>query len=241
MRRIMLALVFISAACGNLSAQGSSTFHVFPQMADGLDTFSSGYVSTMFVTNTANVASTCQIIYYGAGLGSRFPTSTFTLAASGGFISFNSNIASGTSFAPLVTGYATMSCSQPVTANVGYSYVTPTAILAGATVFSSPATSRAQLLFFPGTRLAFAVANDTNSAGTYQLTLLNSSGVSIGTATLNVPSRSNKPQFVDELMAVPANFNGAVVIASAPGSGPFSVVGLIFSGNVFFSQPAAIF
>jgi hypothetical protein len=66
---------------------------------------------------------------------------------------------------------------------------------------------------------------------------LNSTGQSIGTASVSVPPRSNKPTFVDEVMTVPPNFNGAVAIS---GSSQFSAMGLVFIGNIFLSEPTAV-
>src|SRR5262245_32313086 len=118
MKRIIIALFLLSAASVDLGAQGSATFHVFPQIADGFDTLSTGYVSIIFATNTSNAAATCQMTFYGAGLSGRFPTAPITLPASGGFTAVFSNLGNNI-LGPLVTGYATMSCDQMVSANVG--------------------------------------------------------------------------------------------------------------------------
>jgi len=239
MQRIILALVMLGAVCIDLSAQSSATFHVFPQLADGLQDAASGYISTVIATNTSNATSTCTMHYYGNGLASRFTTNTFTLPASGSFIQFYSIVQSGV-VNLLATGYATMSCTQPVAAGVGYLYLSTTGtILSAASVFSSPPATRAQFIVSSGSRLALAIANDTDAPATYQLTLLNTTGQTVGTASVPVSPRSNKPTFVDEVITVPQRFDGAVQISSAAAS-PFSVMGLVFIGNVFLSVPAAI-
>jgi len=59
----------------------------------------------------------------------------------------------------------------------------------------------------------------------------------LATAPVNVAAKSNIPKFLDELMTVPANFLGRVVITGAT---PFSVIGLNFFGSIFLTQPATI-
>jgi len=140
---------------------------------------------------------------------------------------------------PFGSGYATLSCDQPVTALLGYLYANGSGVISGAAVFSSPATTKAQLVTNQGagTRLALAIANDTTSAATYQVALINASGQTLATAPLNLAAKSNVPKFLDELMTVPSNFVGRVVIT---GSTPFSVIGLNFFGSIFITQPATI-
>jgi|RhiMetdeSRZDD1v2_1073273.scaffolds.fasta_scaffold73253_4 hypothetical protein len=241
MRRIFLICMLMAAAC-NLHAQGNATFHVFPQIADGIKagTTLTGYVSSFLVTNTSNQPSNCTIQLYGDVANRLAGASSFTLQTSGSS-TFITTALGANSLLPLNTGYATLSCSQPVAAAVLYAYVSLAGVLSGATVFSSPPATRAQLLAVPvpGTRLAVALANNTNASAQYQLALVTSAGQTIATATLTVPAQSNVSKFIDELMTVPPNFAGAFTVTSL-GSAQFSLLGLIFSGDVFTSQPAAI-
>jgi hypothetical protein len=152
-------------------------------------------------------------------------------------------LADGTNL-PLATGYGTLTCSQPVTATISYVYlaVPSGTVLAGAAVFSSPPAKQAELVVYQtaGYRTALAIANDTDTAAQYQVTVYFGSGGTrqIGPANVSVPARSNLATFLDEIMKFPSDFNvGAVVVS---GSTPLSVVGLVFNGSVFFSEPAAV-
>jgi hypothetical protein len=239
MKRIVLSLILLGVIPAELRSQGAAAFHVFPQIADGVLSDGTGYVSIVLATNASSQAARCTLRPYGNGLANRFfGSSTFTLPSSGSF-NILTTVAALNVFLPLTTGYATLSCDQPVVAEVGYTYFSSAAVLAGATVFSSPATTRAQLIVITGSRLALAIANDTDSPGQYQLTVLNSSGQPVVTGALSVPARSNSARFLDELVTMPANFTGAVSITSS--SSPFSAVGLFFIGSVFLSQPAVTF
>jgi len=239
MKRIILSLMLLGVTPVELRSQGAATFHVFPQIADGVLSDGTGYVSLVLATNVSTQPARCTLRPYGGGLANRFfGSSTFTLPGSGSF-NILPTVAALNVFLPLTTGYATLSCDQPVVAEVGYTYFSPAAVLSGATVFSSAATTRAQLINIAGSRLALAVANDTDSPGQYQLTVLNSSGQPVVTGAMSVPARSNSARFLDELVTLPSNFTGAVSITSSSSS--FSVVGLFFIGSVFLSQPAVIF
>jgi hypothetical protein len=241
MKRIILAVVCLFVAGVDLRAQGAATFHVFPQLADGVQSDGTFYASTISATNVNSQPATCSIRLYG-GISSRlFGATSFTLPTSGAF-NLQATLAAFGSTLPLATGYATMTCDLPVTAAAAYLFLTPSrTVLGAATVFPSPPATRAQLLVnqMGGARLALALANDTDATGTYQLTLLNASGQTVATGSTSLPPRSNSPKFLDEVLTIPSNFSiGAVSITS---SDPFSVLGLFFIGPVFFSQPATTF
>jgi hypothetical protein len=239
MRRILL-LCMLLAVAHNVCAQGSAAFHVFPQIADGLisgGVSPTGYVSSVLITNTSAQASTCTLQLYGAGLAGRISgQSTVTLQGSGSFALINTTLLAG-ALLPLATGYATLTCTQPVAATVAYVYVSLSGILGGATVFSSPGATRTELLSIANTRLAFALANNTDAAAQYQLSLVNAAGQVVSSGSLSVSARTNVAKFVDEVMTVPTDFTGAFIVN---GTTQFNLVGLLFSGNVFTSQPAAI-
>ncbi|PYR98798.1 MAG: hypothetical protein DMG12_21820 [Acidobacteria bacterium] len=239
MRSIALSLILLSVASINVMAQGAATFHVFPQIADGF-AGSTAYLSSLAATNVSSQAATCTFTLRG-GVSGRISSPTFTLAASGGLGLLNTVVAEGT-ILPLATGYAPLSCTQPVAAFVGYTlYSSLGTVLAGATVFSSPPATRSELLVLQtaGYRTAFAIANDTDSPGQYQITVLNLSGQQVAAANVSVPARLNVAKFVDELVTLPPSFTGSAFITSASGS--FSVVGLLFNGSVFTSTPAVNF
>ena len=241
MKRIMLAVVWLAVAGVDLRAQSAAVFHVFPQLADGVQADGSYYVSTILATNVNSQPATCSIRLYGGVTSRLFGASSFILPTSGSF-NLQATLSAFGSTLPLTTGYATMSCDRPVTALAAYLFLSPLGtVLGAATVFPSPATNHAQLLVNQtgGAKLALALANDTDAAGTYQITLSNSSGQTVATGSTSVAARSNVPRFLDEILKIPDTFSiGAVSITS---SDPFSVLGLFFVGPVFFSQPATTF
>jgi hypothetical protein len=238
MRRIVLSLLLICCGYIELRAQAAATFHIFPQVADGI-IGTTAYVSSMVAVNVGSQPANCTYRLYG-GVSSRISgPPTFTLAGSGSFILVNTLIGDGI-ITPLATGYGTLTCSQAVAAFVAYINlaVPSAAVLAGATVFSSPPTTRAELVVIQtaGYRTAMALANDTDTPVTYQVSVNSSTGLQVGTTTVPVPARSNVSKFVDEIIPLPASFtSGSALITSA--STPFSAVGLIFNGSVFFTEP----
>jgi hypothetical protein len=204
------------------------------------------YFSSIVVVNVGTRTASCTIKLYG-GVANRIVGSvTMTIAPNGGTAAKNTAIADNGGFLPLATGYGTLTCDQPVAAQVGYFYVAPTLpnpiFLGGATVFSSPPTTRAELFVTNtvGFRTAIAIANDTDAAGQYQITVVNDSGQTVVTTSVSVPARSSVAKFVDELVQLPANFGGGAII-SGSASSPFSAVGLLYNGSTFLSVAAVPF
>ena len=218
-------------------AQTAGTLHVFPQFADGLLADGTFYQSILAATAVTDKPTTCRYRVYGPSTSRIQGNDTFTMQGVGaiGFLLSYGNLF------PLATGYATLSCDQNVTATLGYIYVKGETVVSGAAVFSSPAATRAQLTVSEGgdSRLALAIANDTDSANTYQVTVYASNGNEVATRNVTIPARSSVPRFVDELISLPGNFFGRVVV-SAPTGGSFSLIGFHFFGTVFLTQPATI-
>ena len=245
MRKILLALVILSATFADLNAQSPATFHVFPQVADGFVADGSAYFSTLVASTLGTQAATCTINLYGA-VASHIRGVTITIAPLG-IVAKNTALADNAGFLPLATGYATLSCDRAVAAQLGYFYLAPTLpnlnVLGAATVFSSPPTTRAQIFGTNsvGFRSAIAIANDTDTTGQYQINVRNDSGQSIATTTISVPARSSVAKFFDELVQLPPNFGGSAVITSGSASTPFSAVGLLFNGSTFLSVAAVPF
>lgn len=227
----------LSATFVELKAQATATYHVFPQVADGLLSDLSAYYSTVVGVNVGNSAATCTVRFYGAASNRISGSATLTIPPSGGVAAINSSITSGL-IAPLATGYGTLSCDRPVAAQVGYFYVAPGlpnfSLLGAATVFSSPPTTRAESFAanVSGFRSAIAIANDTDTPATYQINVVTASVEPVATASVSVPARSNIARFIDELVQLPANFSGAAIIS---GSTPFSAMGLLFNRSTFLS------
>src|SRR6266581_3169604 len=114
MKRIILSLILLGVTPVELRSQGAATFHVFPQIADGVLSDGTGYVSLVLATNVSTQPARCTLRPYGGGLANRFfGSSTFTLPGSGSF-NILPTVAALNVFLPLTTGYATLSCDQPV-------------------------------------------------------------------------------------------------------------------------------
>jgi hypothetical protein len=137
----------------------------------------------------------------------------------------------------LQTGYATLSCTTSVYANVIYSfYAQDNQKLGEATVFSSPESSISRMAFDVrgGVRQAFAIANNTDFNRSYVVTL-GSGGVN-RSARVVVPARRNVARFVDEVLQVAPESIGVLTIQSEDYS-YFSTVGFRFTGGVFTTIP----
>jgi hypothetical protein len=240
-----LVFIVVSATCATVNAQSTATLHVFPQVADGFLPDGSAYFSTLVAVNVGTAVATCTVRLNG-GVATHIQGSvTMTIAPNGGSAAKNTALADTGSFLPLATGYGTLSCDRPVAAQVGYFFLSSTLptinLRAGATVFSSAPTTRAELFVSNqvGFRSAVAIANDSDTAGQYQVTIVNQLGQTVTTSNLSVPARSNVARFFDELVQLPAEFTGGAIISSA--STPFSAVGLLFNGPTFLSVAAVPF
>jgi len=240
---LALVLLFLSAAFVELNAQSTATSHVFPQVADGLLPDGSAYYSSIVATNVGTNAATCTIQLYGAVSNRITGSGTIVVPPTGGIVLKSTSLTDGIPNA-LATGYGTLTCDRPVAAQVGYFYLAPGlpnfSLRGAATVFSTPATTRAELFVTSnsGFRMALAIDNNTDAAAQYPFTLVNESGQTIASTTIAVPARSNVAKFIDELVTVPANLTGAAFIDSAT---PFSAIGLLFNGSSFLSVAAVPF
>jgi hypothetical protein len=87
-------------------------------------------------------------------------------------------------------------------------------------------------------RVGLSIVNDTDQTNTYTVTAADSAGNVIGTKTLTINARTNTIGFIDEMMTLPADYYGPVVVTS--NSGTASVIGLRFTGTVFTTIPETI-
>src|SRR5438552_11758976 len=133
---VLLFAVFTTFTCTVFAQGTAATYHVFPQIADG--TFPDGtyYLSALFATNTGANSANCTYRLVGLStdrLSSQSPLDPFVLPAFGGF-----TIRSTKGAASFASGYATLSCDQPVAASVLYQFGSTSGIFGLATVFSAP-------------------------------------------------------------------------------------------------------
>jgi len=226
------------------SAFAQSTFHVFPQIADG-SAGSLNYKSAVMVRNASDAATACTLRLYGlqAAINSIKPGGII-----GPLTAYNLTLPPGpqpwayprtTGQQSLATGYATLSCDGPVYAQLQYSLYDNGVKIGETTVFSAAEGPSARLIAdqTEGSHLGVAISNNTNAAHDYRVTVLDIDANTIGTATLHIEARSSLPRFLDQLAPASANVLGSAIVQSLDGSN-FSAVGLRFTGGVFAAIPA---
>jgi hypothetical protein len=226
------------------ATDAATSFHVFPQIADGRFSDGTSYRSTLLVANPSSSRATCNFRLHGMRttfsgrvvMGGLTDTFRFALDGSAWDVAIS---AAETDFS---SGYATLACDRPVTAQVLYSLHMNSVKASEATVFSSPPGKTVQFLadHRENSRLGIAVANDTDRSVTYSIVAKDSAGNVVRTAETTVSARSKTSGFVDELLSgLPSNFVGPVTIATADNSDVYAI-GLRFTGPTFTTIPATL-
>jgi pseudomonalisin len=214
----------------------ANTYHVFPQFADGLFADGSGYKTTrMYVNPNTSAIASCSTQLRGLTTDGN---NAFSANLSpGAFVISRTN--GGQAFQK---GYATLQCSAKVDAQAVYSYYGPGgAKLGEATVFSSPASARVQILADSreGAQVGLAIANDSDQANTYTIAVYDANENLVGSADRTINARTSVAAFVREFVpSVPANTYGRVVVTSTTGLA--NIIGLRFTGNAFTTIPETI-
>ena len=240
-RSLALAVFGLLMFSGTLGANHNTT-HVFPQFADGRFPDGTFYRTTIIIENVLATATACTWTLTGmttvldtGEVGATF-SHTFPAGASGSGL----YIRTTTGTQGFQSGYATVTCDVAVFALVLYSFYSPNGIkLSEATVFSSAPNSE---FLFPldhreNARLGMALTNNTDSPHTYQLLFLPMGGGAAISATVTVAQRRTIAKFADELMTLPPNARGMLVLTSSDVSN-FSTIGLRFTGAAFTTIPA---
>ena len=214
-----------------------STTHVFAQVADGGFSDGSFYRSTLIVQSDSTSTISCTATLVGltiSGFGDGTSRS-FSLAAGGIAIIDTPGTQS------IQTGYMNLSCSSAVTAQLLYAFRSAAGlVLSEATVFSSPATTVAQLVadHRGGSQLGIAIANPGTSAKNLLIVANDTSGTEVGRGTATVNARSQRAAFLSSFVTVPSNFLGTVRISeSGTSTGEFYAIGLKFTGTAFTTIP----
>ena len=244
--KIAFMLLLCGATANSLKAQTESTSHVFPVIADGRFSDGSSFRSTFMISNSSSTLSAnCTLRLRGmtadlveANGRQIAATSTYSFVLNGN--QWGITRTGGTQ--NFATGYASLSCSAPVTAHVLYSFYAASGVKLGeATVFSSLRGSILQLLTDQreGSMLGVAITNDSDSPVTYLVAAGDINGQSVGTNSLTIPARSTLLKFVSELVpAAGSNYIGQFLIGS--NSGSVYAIGLRFTGGVFTTIPATV-
>ncbi|HLH30100.1 MAG TPA: putative Ig domain-containing protein, partial [Terriglobia bacterium] len=213
----------------------ASTYHIFPQFADGRLSDGSYFRTTRIYANP-NTSGSVNCVTQLQGM------TTDGISAFTGIVSGGSAIVVQTNGTQnFQSGYATLQCSTPVDAQALYSFYSAAGIkLSEATVFSSPASKTVAVLADSrgGSQLGLALANDSDQTNVLTITVTDATGKSIGTATLSLPPRTSTAKFLNEFVSLPANFYGQAIVSSSTGT--VSAIGLRFTGTAFTTIPEMI-
>ncbi len=212
---------------------------IFPQIADGHFTDGTYYRSTLLISSTdGSEATGCNLqlqgmsaTFDGLGTGNTFK---FDVDARGWLITSTPGVDT------FRFGFATLLCDVSVNAQVIYGiYDKSGKKLSEATVFPSDGGSAVQLLADnrEGARLALAIANPAAGPSKYTITVSSPEGGELNTGTVTIPSNSSTAQFLDEILGLPDNYFGQVVIT---GSEKVHAMGLRFTGPIFTTIPASV-
>lgn len=210
--KILVALLLTVVWALPAFAQPDETaqhFHVFPHIADG-----GGWQSSLIVTNAGQSSNSCTLELHGLtadrfeaadGVMAEGSMATFDLQEAGSHLvwSTRNEMAVG-------SGYATLDCVDPVTAQVVFALTSGTGEPTGiATVFSAQPGFVFQFpILKQDAVLAFAIANNTDTDAVCDLTLENLQRENLGEIELTVPSKSNHAQVLNTSIPIPDDFPG---------------------------------
>ena len=218
----------------------SAPNHVFAQFADGRFSDGTSYRSTIMVSSDSLSAIDCTATLYGltvAGFGDGAQR-TFTVA-SGGW-----NIYKTPGSQSFRSGYMTLNCSGSVTAQVLYSFFSASGtVLSEATVFSSPPASQAQLLTDQrsGSQLGIAIANNGSRTKEFVVIAIDATDTEVGRRSVQLVAGSQIARFLNELINVPADFVGQVMIyTNSTDTLDVYAIGLKYTGAAFTTIPVTL-
>jgi hypothetical protein len=254
--RLLSVLLVLGTCAPQLSAQTTppANLYVFPLMVDGT---SGGFSfrSTLSVASTDGKTSLAPCTFsernvmaslngrdgfhyllevFDAGFS---PLSKIPLNQ--GLTVLAQNIWHTSAQAPLISGYAELSCPNTVQTQLQFSYFDPSNNKIGEATIP-PATKGNSFQFLvdtrDGTRLGFSLANDSAAAGLYEVIARDQFGQVVAFNFNGViQAFSQVSRFIDEEFTqptLPPNFVGSIEIVGVPGSQSYAV-GLQFTGSVF--------
>ena|SRR5579862_8382221 len=256
-KRACVGLIFIAALLIKIPvANAQQQSFVFPQVADGV--FDGGYYKTTFMIQPAQQSSTsvviCGYVLHGLGVdldGKGLVTEWMAAISPGSYY-----VASTSADQQLRTGYATLSCTDSVYAQVLYSaYAKDGTNIAQATVpgssdSSCSALNSAQMTADQqgGSQLGIAIANNTTQTQSYGVIFNSAPGVTpifSLQGMVTVPAQTSVAKFLTEIMPATSNTVGWVEIIPADrycclGTG-FSAIALRYTGATFTTIPVACY
>jgi len=235
LRVLILAVLVPTAAFGQTAV---STQHVFPWFAHGRTPSGSTYRTELVLSNPNATFANCSLQTSGfsvrlEGLNGPLPFPAQTI----NFAIFPSGyeIIRSTGDQTLATGFAVLTCALPIFATSNFSFFLnpsdPNPV-AEANVPSSIGGTSVEYVFDRrnGARLAIAIANPYPTAATFTLNVV---GSVTGTFFVLVPAGGVIARFLDELVALPPNATGKVIISDSNLSRNVYSIGLKYSGVVF--------
>ena len=241
LQRACVGLIFVAALLIKIPlATAQQNAFVFPEVADGA--FSDGdYYKTTFLILPGSSTSvvTCEFVLYGLGvdLDGKGLVTRWTAAISPG----SSYVSTSSANQPISTGYATLSCTDSVYAQVLYSAYKKDGTwlnIAPAVGASCLATESAEMAADQQSgSLAFAIANNTTQTRTYVVSFSDTQNHS-SYGKLTIPAQTSVAKFLTEILPESANRFGTMTIGLDgftfldPG---FSVMALTYTGGAAFS------
>jgi hypothetical protein len=198
-------------------------------VVDGKFSDGTAYYSLLSISNVVSGAqATCTLATFG------LPLSRFAVTAPRTLPAFTSilNLTQGTD--PFASGYATLSCTQPVQASLMYVEFAPNgAILGMATVLSAPPIHYAANFMITGAGLKYGVAiANTNSTPITVTIALNLPNGTATTRNIQIAAQSRFVGFVDDILTVPST-PGLVYFEVGSTGLPFNATALLYAGPVF--------
>ena len=231
--RALLVIVFMLAAALVGFAQGS-TFQVFPQVVDGVLSDGSSYYSLLSIENLSGNPTTCSLFSSGV------PLDRFAITATRFMPPYYSslNVTHGTG--SFVSGYMTVSCTQPVQASVMYLEVDPNGFLESmATVSSAPPIHYASFLAMTGLPFAYGIAIANTSSVAISLTFtVNFPDGTFTQRTVQVSGNSRFVHFLSDFLPIPASLG--LVNVEVNSNSTFNVTALLYNGTRFTTLVPAV-
>jgi hypothetical protein len=222
------------APTSSAASATANTYHVFPQFADGKLSAGDYYRTTLMISNLSSTGdANCVLQLHG--LTAPAFNLTYTLGPAGWVIAQTSGAQN------FQSGYATLQCSANVEAQLLYSYYSPSGSkISEAAVFSSSPAGSVEILADEreGAAVGLAIANDTDRTTAYTITAGDANGNILASTPITIPARTSVAKFVDELVSLPANYYGPMIVSSSTGTA--SIIGLRFRGAAFTTIPETI-